>query len=334
VAKQQLVLLQTEASMLLSHLVEEGYARLYPKIGVAAQRIQQLCPNLEAFHVSATSNMNDWRRFRDIALKHGEEEIRRVKRLIERSNANLEILVPRVGQAAPSVDASDVAEIKDDGVEGGEEDDDIDWEDGDDDFGDGSDLMTSNNSNAEHLSAVERTLALMESSGGLLQGGELEIDFENPNTSIDNADDDGPAKNPQALSKLQKCVKLMASRHLPRLTLWLEGLTNADNLVSLMETSSSSLVSLPSSTAQLRSNLVERLSDLKQAISSILSSATRLNLETGEEVNSTAPAPGAANVVAPRLGGAGNRKRPLVSSLQRKPKSRKARSARIEIKYR
>jgi hypothetical protein len=332
-AAQQLPLLQREAILLLEYLVGQGYAKLYPKIGVASQRLRQRCPNHLLLQVSTTdalsmsmSSMSDWRRLRDIALQHGAQEIRRVEQWIERSHACLEILVPRVGQEeAPSVPEStggrDTEENDDDDEE------DIDWEDGDD-FEDGTGFMTAYS--MEHLSAVERTLAAMESSGGL-QGGGLEVDLGK------SGDEDKETKAPdhiQTLAKFQKSVTVLARRHMPRISLWLEGLTHADNLV----VKESCLVSLPSETAVLRSHIVERLSELKRTISSILSSATRLNLETvaSEQGTNNVSNPVSSNPpVAPRLCDDTGRQSLAASIQQRqKPKRRQGRSNRIQIKYR
>jgi hypothetical protein len=315
-AAKQLPLLQREASMLLSYLVDQGYAKLYPKIGVAALRIRQQCPNLGASDPSTISNMSDWRRLRDIALTHGEEEIRRVQKLVDRSHACLEILVPRVGQTPASIHKGE--EVKDEAAE--EDEDDIDWEDGDD-FEDGSSFMSSN---MEHLVAVERTLAVMESTGGL-RGGEMEVDF---GKSDDTDDVENTQQNPKTLTTFKKCVKLLAVRHMTRLSMWLDGLTNADNLVI----DSSSLVSLPSDVAHLRNNLVERLSDLKRTISSILSSASRLSVETVEAGNPSSSA-SSTHVVAPRLCDNSGRNS-LVSAMQRQKHGKSKSSNRIQIKCR
>lgn len=47
-AAGDLQFLQIEADFWLNHLVEKGYARLYPKIQVALQRLRQRCPHLES----------------------------------------------------------------------------------------------------------------------------------------------------------------------------------------------------------------------------------------------------------------------------------------------
>ena len=311
-AAKQLPLLQREANILLGNLVDQGYDTLYPKIGVAAQRLRQQCPNLEATD-SKISSMTDWRRLRDIALTYGEEEIRRVTKLVDRSNRCLVILVPRMGGS--SSDQKVIAHDE-------ESDDDIDWEDGDD-FDDGVSLTASN---MEHLAAVERTLAAMESTGGL-RGGEIEVDFE----KTDNVNESKEREDPnysEAFDMFCKCVKVLTRRHMTRLSMWVDGLTNADNLVL----ENSSLVSLPSVTAQQRYELVERLSNLKQEVSSILSSASKLNIEIGHErakrsldsVNRTA---------SPRLSGV-NTTTSLVLSKRRETKRREARSNRVIIKCR
>ena len=85
-AAKQLPLFQQESSMLLSRLVDQGYSSIYPKLGVAAHRIKQCCPQrqLETLESTRTgiSNMVDWRRWRDAALCYEQKEIDRLEKLI------------------------------------------------------------------------------------------------------------------------------------------------------------------------------------------------------------------------------------------------------------
>ena len=320
-AAKQLPLLQREAAMLLSNLVDQGYGNLYPKIGVAVQRIRQQCPNLESAEQTMISHMSELRIVRDIALTHSEQEIRRVEKLIARSHACLEILVPRVGKTANFCDEEEgKAKAKSDFLDGDE--DDIDWEDGDD-FEDGSSFIPSN---AEHLAAVERTLAVMESTGGL-RGGEMEVDFGKPDTGDDR---ENAQQHEKTFSAFKKCVKLLAGRHLPRLSLWLDGLINADGLIL----KSSTLISLSSDVARMRNHLVEKLSELKQEVSSILSSASRLNVEPREGENQSSSF-SSTHLDAPRLG-LNSERTSLASALKkkRKSKNKNPRSNRIQIKCR
>jgi hypothetical protein len=225
----------------------------------------------------------------------------------------------------------------------GDPEDDIDWEDAGDDFDDGTkDIPLPS---FEHLAAVERTLAAMESAGGL-RGGELEIDFREDRQRQQEEDDEFDQPNDsravkergETLAKFQKCVKSLSRRHVPRLTVWLEGLANADNLV-MGETS---LVSLPSEISVRRNQVVNQLSALKLSALSILKSATKLHV--GDEEKEETPARDTDLVSSEshafpvlRLTSTENKGREnMLSKMKRlrKPKSRNVRSNRIQIKVR
>lgn len=361
-SKDDLPLLQSEANYWLNSLVEQGYAHLYPKIRVACQRLRQNYPHLQTTTIDATSSMStftsmaDCRRIRDIALEYGHKEVVQIQRWIDRAHECLEILVPRVGvvEESPSgtttcqADEGEKEEKMNDtknGRAGDEEgDEDIDWEDGgEDDFDDGTSMTLPN---FEHLSAVERTLAAMESAGGL-QGGEIEIDFRSdPNKNEDEdfqpVGADAEEERAAALAKFLKCVSRLSRRHMPRLSVWLEGLRNADNLVT--STNGKSLVSLPSDAASRRSQLVQRLTELKQTISSVLKSAVKLDINTGTGNESTETHANrlvdseATSLPSLRLSSntSNNQTREnLMAAVRRqKPKSRATSSNRIQIKFR
>ena len=150
-----------------------------------------------------------------------------------------------------SGNGNDSANNNDNGNDDDDDDDgDIDWEDGDDGFEDDDAVNDSN----EHFDAVERTLAAMESAGGL-RGGEIEINFGHPGPSaaatttpvvavagIALEDTEQPtstiasaaavaASNPKLMTRLKKCLRSLSGRHVPRISMWLDGLTNAGNLV-------------------------------------------------------------------------------------------------------
>jgi hypothetical protein len=317
-AAKQLPLLQQESQMLLHHLIEEGYDSLYPKIGVAQQRLRQLCPNLDTFS-SGTSSMIDWRRLRDIALQFGEKEIQYVEKLVTRAHACLDSLVPRLGDNTTQTKQADTV------VDDQEDEDDIDWEDGED-FDDGYNSTLEDGES--HVAAVERTLAAMESTGAI-RGGGLDIDFEKTSdeaTVVQTQDN-------KSTERLKQCAQLLSHRHIPRLSAWVEGLTNADNLVL----ESSSLVLLPSATAQLRVELLERLLVLKRTVASVLSAAQRLEVvpakeDTTVQTNSSVP----RQAVGANLAGE-RRHLSLVSSFSRRRNTNpklQSRSKRIQIKYR
>jgi hypothetical protein len=166
----QLPLLQQESQTLLNYLIKEGYCcSLFPKIGVAQQRLRQLCPYVDA-PSSGTSNMIDWRRLRDIDLQYGEKEIQHIERLVAFAHACffcLDSLVPRLGDKKVQPKEADAA-----GDDEEEDEDNIDWEEGGE-FGDGHSNALDGES---HFATVELALAVMESTGAV-RGGEIDIDF-------------------------------------------------------------------------------------------------------------------------------------------------------------
>ena len=109
--------------------------------------------------------------------------------------------------------------------------------------------VNNDNKHQNHLMAVERTLATMKATGGILRDGGIEINLakaddddetdrrENDAGGILGGGGDGSSSfsaadtlNPEILLKLQKSVDLLSSRHMLRLTRWLDALVNADNL--------------------------------------------------------------------------------------------------------
>ena len=414
-AKQQLPYWQREAEMLLSFLVEQrGYGTLYPKLGVAHKRLRQLLPNIftttnpnnisDASHNSGSNsgNMIDWRQSRDIALKNGPKEIKRVEKLIERVYGCFDVLVPRVGSeyhvppiarhpsgntsTKPPEQGSAVATFA-----GDDDDDDIDWEDGDDEEDAHQigidDTDHEPQSKESHVKAVEATLAAMEASGGL-RGGEIEIEFGQggtdrsdthvrrqhlhvlpPATATMQPQGSNNQYSSETMEALQKYVRLLNDRHMPRLSAWVEGLTNSDNLTPTLNGSrevSSALVSLGADTVRRRHELLEQLANLKKTVASVLSSAMKLlhgdkaTTNTSSELagNSVRPPPedgaeeesirSALTRTSPALGSANlagaSRNTSLLTSFQRQQRRRqgtnlknassKNSTNRIQIKYR
>ena len=293
-ASKELPLLHREAFATLSFLQSNGYAVMYPKIGVAAKSLRHQCPNLEATDVSTSSSMPEYRRLRDVALRYGQEETRRVSKLVNKADACLEILVPRVGVTETAVvesshkdsteattgdqnNTNDTAQTKDDSSD---DESDIDWEDGDAP----EDIPLP----GSHRSAVDQTIAAMEASGAtMLRGGELEIDFDVPQEEVlDSQSATDESRNLEARKKLEKYTRQLSERHLNRLTLWLDGLRSADNLTK--KTKSASLVTLSSETSRLRVSLIQELTESKEQVSRVLSSASRLNIAVKEQ-NANAP---------------------------------------------
>ena len=425
-AQQQIPYWQREAEMLLSFLVEQKeYDALYPKLGVALIRFRQLLPNaISTTSGSGTGDMNDtyigqsngnmfeWRQSRDIALRDGEKEIKRVKKLIKRVYGCTDILVPRMGTENDSSSkaqrmSGEMSNMSSEGdahdtINDDDDEEDIDWEDGDGD--DGEDMFFNGNADPNengsadqkqpplgesHEDAVERTLATMEASGGL-RGGEIEIKFgQREETNSDNyeahvrqrhlhvlppasattavTDSTKLEAHSNTLRALGKFFKLLHDRHMPRLSTWVEGLTNADNLKMLSSNgSSAALVSLDGNTIRKRHEILEQLVELKKTLASVLSSAMRLlqgdatntpavTTSSSSEVgagdrtahqggqNDGLPLPALRQQIA--LGSAANltgaqRNNSLLTSFQRQQRRRnrsntnKPRSGRIQIKYR
>ena len=170
-----------------------------------------------------------------------------------------------------------------------------------------------------HLSAVERTMVAMEKTSGttIFSGGNLEIDFDrraedgdyegngnnNSSNNTNNVHGAGigmfnTANNLPVVSKdtlaarkkIQEIAQKISDKHLVRLSAWLDGLRNSDGLVARAvnenehdELSAASLVSLSSEKNALRLELIAKLSVLKQEISRVLSSTSRLLLPNVEQ---------------------------------------------------
>jgi hypothetical protein len=376
---------QRESYLLLHHLESEAYSDLYPTLAVAVQRFQQLCPaaargsttEVPVVPEDATArSMAERRTIRDLALRHAATEEGRVRKLMARAHACTDILVPRVtddllfcstaittkpssGGGVPkqynAVNAPD--------NDGDDDDDDgVDWEDG---------WENENNAVAQehdvpvettavsHAMAVEHTLAAMASAGGL-QGGELQVDFAKPEETL-NGHSHSEAIYEQARQRLQKVVDILESRHMPRLSSWVDCLMQADGLVVVPQiqqdaaTGSSTiaapqaLVSMPPSQFQRRNEVLRRMLNLKREVASVLSSAKRLGLDSGDSAAEAATTAKAVNR-RPRAVATATH---LASTLQRRNQSLEVnisrrqqvatrapkdithqRSNRIQIKYR
>jgi hypothetical protein len=375
---------QREALLLLQHFVEQGYGDLYPTLTVALLRLKQTCPMVVVSDASTTSGgtnmtsdrvhtMADWRRLRDVALQYAKQEEECVRKLIQRAQACMDILVPRLGEVEPiyqpqlpkavtstkvcNGNGNDKREEKDDNDED-DDDDDIDWEDG---FEEDDGIPEENNNEPEqHAAAVERTLAAIETTAGL-QSGALEIDFDRQ----DRPDDTATNKEDHALSepavllaraRLIKSVGILFDRHMPRLAAWVEGLTCADGLVLQQKDGAAScFVTMSQDQAHRRKDVLGSLLEVKSTVASILQSAQRLGIqeattaaesrEQGSNSSNTTtttdqPAPRRHPLVAVNLASS-TRHEGLESSFQRRrqrlaPDSdvSRQRSNRIQIKYR
>ena len=314
----QLVLLQKEAISLINMIVDRGFGKMYSKLAVAAKSLRHRCATslVESsdlpLSMMTSPDMANWRRLRDFSLLHGRKEIQKVRKLLDKADECLEILVPRMGGIKLPTFSSSAGANRDEGyleevnssnnqdsnhnhgnenIDDGEDysdDGDIDWEDGDEI--EEYDAKTKKDEKNLHLSAVERTMVAMEKTGEgiLFSGGRLEIDFDRQakeecgDNEAGNINDDHALEINKVRRRLETIVRKLSIKHLVRLSAWLDGLRNSDNLV---KTESSSLVSLSQENSDLRLELIDQLSALRQDVSRIISSAMRLNIKAHKGTN-------------------------------------------------
>eukprot|EP00977_Amphora_coffeiformis_P015267 scaffold4484_cov170-Amphora_coffeaeformis.AAC.7 len=331
-------LFQREGFMLLQHLDGMGYSDVYPRLRVAMQRLEQQFPSIKqdvsSESVAATS-MSELRKIRDIALQHSEKEQTVVRRLLDRSDRCMKILVPRFGEDSLRT-GEDAVEEKKTGHDDSDNDDDIDWEDGIvGDVNDGVDSRSGAEEQKEsHADAVERTLAVMQTAAQM-RAGQLEIAFD----ATTEANAVVTLEMTQAKEKLGLYTKKLRDRHVERLGQWIDALTRADNLI--MTEDNGSLLQMESDARQRRRNILESALQLKAQVSSCLSSAQRLVAQSEAETSSrvgiaTAPPPAlhllnsqaAEPRSSTRLATVLNRQRPRTVNHATK------RSAKIRITYR
>lgn len=322
------LLLQYESYLILHCLQTNGYGDLYSTIPVAVQRFEQFCPSVCTMMMQTTDDDNytdkyshnlytrlELRRIRDIAMDYYEKEVQFVNKLIDRANVCIDVLVPRVGEPEEQKQSSFVQDVtfdsttnhidKNDHNKNDDDDDDddasIDWVDGLESSTDDMWLVQEQNKNdfdetkVSHIDAVNHTIAVMESTGGLTNGG-IEIDFSKP---ADNRNNNSgfvalSSAGMAAQKRLVKVVRILAERHLPRLSEWVDGLSKADNLVvkqteasSLATTTTTAatttrsqrsvvLVTLSSSQIQRRKDAYDALFELKQNLATVLKVSRRL----------------------------------------------------------
>lgn len=330
-------LFQREGFVLLQHLASMGYGELYPRLNVAMQRLQQQFPWIEE-EVSSESmvaaGLTQLRHLRDLALQHWEKERNVVRRILDRSDACMKTLVPRVGEESCAAHGTEPAALtqvtSNDNDKDDDDDEDIEWEDGFMEDEEEDDEVTTRTEHAEesHAEAVERTLAVMQSSARM-RAGQLEIAFDDTT--------EGPTTvTPQvvnARARLEKCVGRLTNRHVDRLNVWIDALTRADNLV---EGEDGSLTQMTADARQLKRETLQSALQLKADVSSCLSSAKRLvdiSLQAESKQESVMSSPAVASLDMQsvprneRLATALNRSRPRVLDHSRK------RSAKIRIKY-
>jgi hypothetical protein len=128
---------------------------------------------------------------------------------------------------------------------------------------------------SDHLAAVEQTIEAMRATNGVTfqHSGTLEIDFTTvPEASATNVP--SPARE-SARSRLQKTVNLLLSRHIPRLRVWSEGLTWADQLEQ-PSPEQRVLVKQTDTTARERQQTLDRVSELNLIVKRLVDSCQRL----------------------------------------------------------
>jgi len=253
---------QSEAQLLLSRLVTTIPD---PQIRVGLRFLRQRCPRgtSEGFE-NIDSSLSGWRHVRDFAMLHGEKEIEICERLILKAHSCMDVLMPRIGE----VTTSSVSQNRDRSKEytgdddEGSEDEDVNWEEGDEEVAAGA-----------HEAAVERTLEIMQSTGELL-GGDLEINLQQQSQFQPHQWDQGTEGQKINLSKV---IHSLSTRHMPRLSSWVNALTNADNLIQAP--GQTALVTISTNAVRSKGNLLRRLWALKSRVTSVLSSFAKLNKE-------------------------------------------------------
>jgi hypothetical protein len=314
----QVPLWQTEAQLLLSRMVKSFTD---PQLRVALRFLQQRCPQGTRENGSANeTSMVDWRHVRDFALQHGDKEIEICEKLVRRAHLSTDVLVPRMGsEVSGNMLQQDISPTNHTEVDDDDDDEDIDWQEGDTAV-----------SEEAHLAAVEQTLAVMQSTGEL-RGGDLEIDLEQESS---NAASQANEVVEQHKRKLAKIVLSLSTLHMPRLSSWVNALTNADNLVQ--PPGQSSLVAITTGATRTRGELLRRLLVLKTSVTVVLSSSTKL--ETGRLSRPLKPIessrlPPPASLVG--LSNVPQRHDRLTRSIANRRQSNKPMgSKRIQIKYR
>ena len=342
-------LFQREGFMLLQHLDGMGYSDVYPRLRVAMQRLEQQFPWIRQQNISSeavtAASMSELRRIRDIAIGNWEKEQSVIRRLLDKSDRCMNVLVPRLGEGssrAKALSGKDAGEEKNARLEDkDDDDDDVDWEDGYMGGGDdGADRISrvEEEHHESHEEAVERTLAVMQTAARM-KTGQLEISFD----ATTEAHAVVTPEMVQAKERLGMYTKKLRGRHVERLGQWIDALTRADNLIVTRD--HGSLVQMESDARQQRRDILENALQLKAYVSSCLSSAQRLLLTQSEVIESRNSTSSTSGVTGPppaslplnlqaqprsntRLATLLNRQRPRTANHARK------RSAKIRITYR
>ena len=236
------LLVQQEAARLLSE-TSDRFGTHYPRLTVAARFLEEregiVLSRSSTTSSTGTTNasgladlvsnnaMAELRRGRDLAMAKIGKAHGRIRKILSRADECFEILVPRIGGigSAPYPDQSVVAltskGLGDDGDEDDEEDDDdIDWEEGDDD--DKAVGASKAHLPEDHEKAVERTLAQMGRSRGIVDGGiEISLGRGGDADATGGGIDGGASAVTAAAARdmLGRCAQLLSETHMPRLEL-------------------------------------------------------------------------------------------------------------------
>ena len=308
------LLVQQEAARLLSE-TSDRFGTHYPRLAVAARFLEEregvVLPRSSSSAGTNASGLADLvsnnamaelRRGRDLAMTKIGKAHGRIRKILSRADECFEILVPRIGGSAPAKgpDQGDVAltskGLGDDGDEDDEEDDDdIDWEEGNDD--DEAVGASKAHLPEDHEKVVERTLAQMGRSRGIVDGGiEISLGRGGETEATGGGIDSGASAATAAAARemLGRCVQLLSETHLPRLSFWAECLGKADMMVqqlaqqdgSTTQTPQTSLVAMTSSLRKKRAETLSLVLALKRDSAKTIVSAARLGIGNAASVSS------------------------------------------------
>jgi len=246
---------------------------------------------------------------RDAAMVRGETECRIVRKIVLEAERCFEVLIPRMegvdygddsaskllrnddlsrfSSASPQSARKNDQDnfIADDNDDDGD-DSSIEWEDGDAD----ADANQGTNSIAAHEMAVERTLQAMGvqrpleinfgESGKKSLASSPGKDIKEPINGVEsnkNKDDEAANQKDMCGTKLKQCIDLLRRKHYPRVQLWVEALSTADNFS--VDPQSSRIVSMSRDETQRRGFALVMLMDIKRSIARTLSRAAKLGLD-------------------------------------------------------
>ena len=308
------LLVQQEAARLLSE-TSDRFGTHYPRLTVAARFLEEregiVLPRSSSSAGTNASGLADLvsnnamaelRRGRDLAMAKIGKAHGRIRKILSRADECFEILVPRIEGSAPAKgpEQGDVAltgkGLGDDGDEDDEEDDDdIDWEEGNDD--DEAVGASKAHLPEDHKKVVERTLAQMGRSRGIVDGGiEISLGRGGETEATGGGIDSGASAATAAAARemLGRCVQLLSETHLPRLSFWAECLGKADMMVqqlaqqdgSTTQTPQTSLVAMTSSLRKKRAETLSLVLALKRDSAKTIVSAARLGIGNAASVSS------------------------------------------------